>query len=314
MENKNKIRLVWLNGTFVPEEDARISIFDSALVYGDMIFEMMRSFNKVQFRLKEHIERLFAGVKILRIPLTITPGELEKQVYETIERNEHLFKDDDEHRVMIDISRGALPIYHEIKDIRKEPNVVISVFPLKWAVKDLYPLYQTGVNAVIPSQRSIPASLMDPKIKSRSRLYYKLAALEVANFPGKNNWPLLIDADGLITEGTGDNFFIIKNNVIYTPEGRNILRGISRGYVFELAEQLNLKCVEKNIFPYDVYTADEAFMTATRYCIMPVTGINGLKIGTGVYSGITKLLLEAWGKNVGVDIIGQFKKYYEDEN
>ena len=84
-----------------------------------------------------------------------------------------------------------------------------------------------------------------------------------------------------IAEGTGDNFFIIKDNVVITPEGRNILRGISREYIFELCEQLNLKCIEKNIEPYDVYTADEAFMTGTPFCILPVSSLNGEIIGNG---------------------------------
>jgi branched-chain amino acid aminotransferase len=93
---------------------------------------------------------------------------------------------------------------------------------------------------------------MDPKIKNRSRLFYQLANIEVSQFKGDNNWALLLDPDGFITEATGANFFIIKNEIIYTPEGRNILRGISRDYIFELAEQLEMKCVEKNIENLDI--------------------------------------------------------------
>jgi len=272
-------RQVWMNGKFVRESDAKISIYDSALMFGDMVFEMTRSFNKKQFKLREHLERLYSGLKILRIQIHLTIDQLEEKVYETIEVNDPLFNDDDEHRVMIDVTRGALSIYHGITDIQRETNIIISDFPLRWTVSSMGTLYDTGINAVIPSQRAIPAELLDPKIKSRSRLHYLMANIEVSNYTGNNNWALLLDTDGYITEGTGDNFFIVKNDVIITPEGRNILRGISRDYIFELAKQLKLKCIEKNIELYDVYNADEAFMTGTPFCILPVTSLNKVILG-----------------------------------
>jgi len=120
---------------------------------------------------------------------------------------------------------------------------------------------------------------------------------------------LLLDSDGFITEGTGDNFFIVKNNELLTPEGRNILRGISRSYVIEIATQLGIKCTECNLEPYDVYTADEAFMTGTPFCILPTVSLNGLTIGSGKIGEITRKLLQQWSANVGVDIPEQIKDY-----
>lgn len=302
-------RQVWMNGKFIPESEAKVSVYDSALMFGDMVFEMTRSFNKKQFKLKEHLQRLYAGIKILRIPLQMSTSEMERHIYETIEMNEPLFDQDDEHRLMIDVSRGALSIYHGIRNIRTEPNVIITDFPLRWTVSSMGPLYDKGINAVITSQRAIPATLLDPKIKNRSRLFYLMANIEASSYDGDNNWALLLDPDGYVAEGTGDNFFIVKDSVILTPEGRNILRGISRGYIFELAEQLKLKCVETNIEPYDVYTADEAFMTGTPFCVLPVTSLNKVDIGTRKMGAITKLLLDTWSNNVGVDIVAQIKKY-----
>ena len=307
-----KERNVYMNGKFVPESEAKISIYDSALMFGDMVFEMTRSFNKKQFKLKEHLERLYAGVKILQIPLKMSIEEMEKKVYETISINDPLFNNDDEHRVMIDITRGALSIYHGVKDIQKEPNIIISDFPLRWTVSSMGPLFDTGINVIISSQRAIPASLLDPKIKNRSRIHYLNANIEIANYKGNNNWALLLDPDGFVAEGTGDNFFIVKDNVIITPEGRNILRGISRDYIFEISKQLGLECIEKNIEPYDVYTADEAFMTGTPFCVLPVTSLNSLNIGDGKVGKITLKLLETWSKNIDVDIIGQIKQYSQN--
>jgi branched-chain amino acid aminotransferase len=298
-----------MNGTFVPEHEAKISIFDSALMFGDMVFEMTRSFNKKQFKLREHLERLMTGVRILHIPLTMTIEELEEACYKTIEANEPVFLPTDEHRLMINISRGPLGIYAPIFGGKMEPTVVIADFPLKWTVASMGKYYENGINSVIPSQRAIPATLLDPKIKNRSRLYYQMANIEVSQFAGENNWALLLDPDGFITEGTGDNFFMIKNNKVITPEGRNILRGISRDYVFELCDQLGLEWIEKNIEPYDVYTADEAFLTGTPFCILPTTTLNGINIGDGKMGKITTMLLDKWSENVGLDIVQQIKTW-----
>jgi len=302
-------RVVYMNGKFVPESEAKISIFDSALMFGDMIFEMTRSFNKKQFMLREHLERLYTGVKLVHIPLTMTIDELEQACYETIKRNDKVFDSHDEHRLMINISRGPLGVYAPVFDGKLECTVVIADFPLKWTIASMAPLYEQGINAVIPSQRNIPANLMDPKIKNRSRLFYQMANIEASQMKGKNNWPLLLDPDGFVTEGTGCNFFIIKDGQILTPEGRNILRGITRDYIFTLSEELKIPCSECNIEPYDVYTADEAFMTGTPFCILPATTLNGIEIGDGKMGKLTNILLDKWSKNVNLDIKNQIIEY-----
>jgi branched-chain amino acid aminotransferase len=176
-------------------------------------------------------------------------------------------------------------------------------------------LFDHGINAVITSQRAIPAHLLDPKIKNRSRVFYLMANIEASQFKGDNNWALLLDTDGFISEGTGDNFFIIKNNKVITPEGRNILRGISRDYVMnELCSQLGLEVVEKNIEVFDVYGADEAFMTGTPFCMLPVTSLNGIKISDGKVGNIFRAILSQWSKNMGINIPSQIKKWNNNQN
>ncbi|MBF0531657.1 MAG: aminotransferase class IV [Candidatus Omnitrophica bacterium] len=310
--NQPAQRWVYLNGEYVREADAKISIFDSALMFGDMIFEMTRSFNKKQFRLREHLERLALGMKIFHIPLDLSVDQLEARCLEVIEKNEPAFSKTDEHRLMINVSRGPLSIYHKVFDRPVGPTVVIADFPLKWTVVGMGALFDKGINAVVPSQRAIPAALMDPKIKNRSRMFYQTANIELSRMKGENNWALLLDPDGFIAEGTGCNFFIVKDKKIFTPEGRNILRGISRNYIFELAETLGISCREKNLEPYDVYAADEAFVTATPFCALPVTHFNFTKIGSGAMGAVTRQLLDVWGKNVGVDIVRQIKAFNEE--
>jgi len=305
------MRQVYMNGKFVSEPNAKISIYDSALMFGDMVFDMTRSFNKKQFKLKEHIQRLYDSAKITRIDIPITMNEMEQACYDTIEKNEPEFEKNDEHRLFMNVSRGPLSIYSHIFDGKIEPTVVIADFPLKWTVVGMGKLFDSGINAVIPSQRAIPAHLMDPKIKNRSRLFYQLANIEASQFKGDNNWALLLDPDGFITEATGANFFTVKNGVIYTPEGRNILRGISRQYIFELAKELNIECVEKNLEFFDAVTADEAFVTGTPFSMLPVTQISSINIGNGKRGKIFDKILDKWSKNVGINIEKQIKEFNE---
>tara|TARA_B100002019_G_scaffold293508_1_gene321732 strand:- start:588 stop:1577 length:990 start_codon:yes stop_codon:yes gene_type:complete len=302
-------RLVYHNGIFVKEIDAKVSIYDSALMFGDMVFEMTRSFHGSQFKLKEHLERLYVGLKILHIPIKHSINELEDICYLTIEKNKPFFEKSDEHRLLINVSRGPLGIYSPIFDNKLEPTVIVADFPLKWTVAGMDVLIDEGINAVITSQRAIPAHLMEPKIKNRSRMWYQMANIEASQFKGKNNWALMLDTDGFIAEGSGDNMFIVKNGKVYTPEARNILVGISRNYIFEVCDQLGIECIEKNIETYDVYTADEAFMTATPFCLLPVTTLNKLKIGDGKPGTITKQIHDQWSDNVGLNIYQQIREY-----
>ena len=305
-------RVVYHNGVFVDEKDAKVSIFDSALMFGDMVFEMTRSFNQEQFKLREHLERLYNGLQILQIPIKQSIEELEQICYDTVEKNKSVFLPTDEHRLLINVSRGPLGIYSDIFDNNLEPTVIVADFPLKWTVAGMDELIDEGINAVVTSQRAIPAHLLEPKIKNRSRIHLQMANIEASNCKGKNNWALLLDPDGFIAEGTGDNIFFVKDGVVYTPEPRNILLGISRAYIFDLCEELGIKCIEKNLEAYDAYTADESFMTATPFCLLPVTHFNGSKVGDGKMGKITQQLHNQWSDNVGVDIYQQIRDYSKE--
>lgn len=304
-------RQVYFNGDFIPESQAKISIYDSALMFGDMIFEMTRSFNKEQFKLKEHIDRLYSSAKFIELDIPLTQNAMYEAVMETIKINEPLFQDDDEHRIMIDVTRGILGIYQGVVGVTPQVNVIIADFPLRWTVSSMGHLFDSGINAVITSQRAIPARYLDPKIKNRSRLHYLMANIEASKVKGKDNWALLLDDDGFIAEGTGDNFFIVKDGEVITPEGRNILRGISRDYVFHLCSILDIPCEEKNIDKYDIIEADEAFMTGTPFCMLPVMRINDIPIGTGERGAIFNKILTRWSENTKVDIESQIKTYSE---
>jgi|TARA_B110000014_G_C20091160_1_gene571277 branched-chain amino acid aminotransferase len=305
-------RLVYVNGKFVPEKDAAISIYDSALMFGDMVFDMTRSYNKKQFKLREHLERLFRSMDSVNISIDLSIDEMEKACLETIEKNEPFFEDSDEHRLMINVSRGPLAIYGDVFGGKIEPTIIIADFPLKWTVRGMDRLFETGINAIITSQKVIPENLMDPKIKNRSRLFYMMANIEVSKHDGKNNWALLLDPDNYIAEGTGANFFLVKDDVIYTPEPRNVLVGISRKHIFDIAKKLGIKCYEKNLTVDDALNADEAFFTGTPFAMLPVTSINNKLIGNGKKGKIFLKLISEWSKIVGVDIPVQIKNFNDE--
>ncbi len=307
-------RVVYVNGKFVPENEASISIYDSALMFGDMVFDMTRSYNKKQFKLRKHLERLFRSMNSVNISIDLSIDEMEKACLQTIEKNEPFFGDDDEHRLMINVSRGPLAIYGDIFGGKIEPTIIIADFPLKWTVRGMDKLYENGINAIITEQRVIPENLMDPKIKNRSRLFYMMANIEVSKHEGKNNWALLLDPDDFIAEGTGANFFLVKDGVLYTPEPRNILVGISRGHVLDTAKKLGINCKEKNLTVNDALEADEAFFTGTPFAMLPITSVNHKQINNGQKGPIFSRIISEWSDNVGVDIPKQIREFNREIN
>ncbi|ADZ71188.1 aminotransferase class IV [Polymorphum gilvum] len=301
-------RVVYWNGAFIPETEARVSIYDSAMMFGDAVFEMTRSFAGRQFKLREHLERLHVGLRILEYPDIPAIEDLEAACHATIETNAPGFDADDEHRLMITVTRGLLGIYRDNVDLPTGPNVIIADYPLRWTVAGMGGLFDTGVNAVVPPQRAIPATYLDPKIKNRSRIHYQVANIQAARISGQNNWALLLDERGFLSEGTGANVFLVRGSEVLTPRGHDVLRGISRDYVMkELCPKLGLVARECDLEPYDVHQADEAFMTATPFCMIPVTGFEGQPVGSGRPGPVFARLMAAWSEAVGVDIIAQIK-------
>ena len=299
-------RKVYFNGKFVPESEARVSIFDSALTFGDMVFEFTRTFNGNPFRLKDHLVRLYAGIKLLEIDCGLSIEEMEAATLETIEINRPSFTSGSDFSIVHNVSRGPMESYSEAFPEGLQPTIVINTWPLTWYLSNFAEFYETGVHAVIPRQETVPARLIDPKIKNRSRIYYQIGTLQAHHIDPKA-LALFTDEDGFITEGSGSNFFIVKEGELITPEPRNILRGITRQAILEIAPQIGLPSHERNIEPYDIMTADEAFFSTTPYSIAPATRINGMPIGNGKPGPVTWQLIGAWSDMVGVDIVEQAK-------
>jgi branched-chain amino acid aminotransferase len=304
-------RKVYFNGDYVPESEARVSIFDSALMFGDMVFEMTRTYNHKPFRLRHHLERLYAGIKTLEIDCGLTIDEMEEATLKTLEVNNPAFPEGLDIQIMHDVSRGPLGIYKSVFPEGIKPTVTINCWPLTYHLAGIADLYDTGVHAVTTVQRSVPSRLIDPKIKNRSRIFYQTAHMQAQRVE-KGAYAVLTDEDGFLTEGTGSNIFLVKGDELFTPEGRNILRGVTRGAVMDVAAELGIPCHERNVEPYDVVTADEMFFTSTSMAVLPATRFNGLPVGDGTVGPMVRSLLDGFSEMVGVDIVAQAKQYKEE--
>ena len=164
------------------------------------------------------------------------------------------------------------------------------------------------MHGAITRTQSYSPEALDPKVKHYSRMNFNLAELE-ANDVDPGAWPILRDADGNLTEGSGYNVFLVTNGVIRTASDRALLQGVSRGMVFDLAKQLDVPLVEEDLQPYDLYTADESFFASTSYCVLPVTQVDRRQIGDGKPGPITQQLLAAWSEVVGLDIVDQAQQF-----
>ena len=283
--------IIYLDGEYVPEENARVSVFDHGLLYGDGLFEGIRAYYGRVFKLKEHIDRLYHGARAIVLEPPITKEEMEHVVLETLRRNNLR---DAYIRLVVTRGKGDLGL-----DPRKCPRP--TIFCIASAIQ-LYPkeLYEKGLEvATVPTRRNSPEAL-NPQIKSLNYLNNILAKLE-ANLLGVSE-AVVLNNEGYVNEGTGDNIFIIKKGRLITPPGYlGILEGITRNSVMELAEKRNIPVEEKPFTRYDIYVAEECFLTGTAAEVIPVVKVDDRVIGSGDPGPITRALIADFRELTKVD-------------
>lgn len=272
--------IVYLNGEFVPKEEAKVSVFDHGYLYGDGAFEGIRAYDGKVFRLHEHIGRLYKSARAIMLKMPMPPAEMAEVVLETLRRNK---RRDGYIRVVVSRGEGDLGLN---PDLCPRPTVVviaddITLFP----ARD----YEEGLTVVtVSTRRNIPEAL-DPKIKSLNYLNNILAKIET-NLAGVKEG-IMLNREGYCAEGTGDNLFIVSEGAILTPPPHaGILVGITRQVVIEIAQRLGLPCREELITQHEVYTAEECFLTGTAAEIIPVVKMDGRIIGTGRRGPVTEKL------------------------
>ena len=302
-------RVSYFNGQFVPEREARLSIYDAGLLMGDIAFEVTRTIRHEPFRLDAHIKRLFHSLGELRIDPQITPTALHTATLETVARNLSTEAADIDWNIIHNVSRGPSRAFSEAFEPSEfRPTVIISCYPLTDKVAALAPEYESGVNLVVPAQRSLPHNLLDSSIKSRSRLHYQLANLQ-ADAMQRGSTAALVDPEGFLTEGSSGNLFVVRGGRLETPLPRNLLPGVTRHLVLELAERLGVPARETDITIAEAEQADEMFLTSTTIGILHARSLNGHTFGTGKIGPITRRLQEALYHLVGLDFEAQSREY-----
>lgn len=282
--------IIYLNGDFVPVAEAKVSVFDHGLLYGDGVFEGIRAYNGRVFMLDEHLERLYNSAKAIRLEMPLKPVEMEDKILETLRRNK--------------MQDGTFPTYIRVVvtrgpgDLGLDPDKCSK--PFIFIITDkitLYPneFYEKGLSVItVPTRRNIPEAL-NPRIKSLNYLNNILAKIEAKTANVME--AIMLNNDGYVVECTGDNIFIIKNEIVYTPPTYiGALEGVTRNVAMSLARDMGLQVEERIFNRYEVYIADECFLTGTAAEIVPVVKVDGRVIGDGQPGKVTRELVNRFRK------------------
>lgn len=272
-----------MDGRYVPREEARVSVFDHGFLYGDGVFEGIRAYNGRVFRLQEHIDRLYDSARTIDLQVPLKKEEMAAIILETLRKNK---LKNGYIRPIVSRGVGDLGL-----DPRKCPKPTVIVIAVEWGA--MYgDLYEKGLKAITVSVRRNPADALPPNVKSLNYLNNIFGKIE-ANYKGGDE-AIFFDTNGYLSEGSGDNIFFVKNGVIFTPPTLNNLRGITRAVVLEIARSLGISLIEQNLGYYDMYAADEVFVTGTAAEVAPIVLIDGRTIGNGKPGPITRQLMAAF--------------------
>ena len=300
--------VAYVNGTFVPESDASISIFDRAFRFADSVFDTSRTIAHRPYKLREHIERLRRSLSYARLDPGISLDELERVTIEVVAHNVRFLTPNDDLWVRQYVTRGAVRRVGGTG--HGTPTVVVTTERLPFA--GMARGYCRGVPMWVPSVRGLPIASIDPRMKTTSRMTNNLAEQEVAAIDPEAS-PLLLDPDGFVSESTGSNFLAVIGGEIVTPADFEVLNGISRATVIELARTEGIPCRTSRLTLFDVQNAGEAFLTGTSFCIQPVRSVNGASFVDGAPGPVTRRLTQAWSDAIGHDFVAQALSHLEPE-
>lgn len=298
--------IAYLNGIYVPASQAQLSVFDLGVVGGVAVAEMLRTFRHAPFRVDAHFARLEQSLVLTGLQPAQPREDLRTALDRVVAENCRLLSDADDLGVIVFVTAGLNPTYVGREAAQAAGcSVGVHTFPLQralWAGK-----YDTGVALATPSLPALPGEVVDRRIKSRSRLHWHLAERAArALQPGAS--ALLLDAQERITETAAANFCAVLDGVIVSPSEGTVLEGVSLQMVAELARDLSIPFVRRDLTVADAARASECFVTSTPPCLLPVASLNGVPIGDGRPGPIYRHLLAAWSAAVGVDIRGQMQR------
>jgi len=274
---------VYINGKFYEKKDAKVSVFDHGLLYGDGVFEGIRSYNRLVFKLKEHIDRLYESAHSIMLEIPLTKERMIEAVVSTLKENN--LKDA---YIRLVVTRGEGDLGLDPRKCKGNSTIIIIADKIV-----LYPerFYKEGLEIItVPTIRNLPEAL-NPQIKSLNYLNNILAKIEAVS--AGYDEAIMLDSLGYVAECTGDNIFIVKQNHLYTPpQCMGTLRGITRDTVLEIAKRNDIPVHEHVLTRHEVYISDECFLTGTAAEIIPVVKVDGRKIGLGKPGKVTLSLMK----------------------
>ena len=280
--------LIYIDGEYYPKSRAKVSVYDHGLLYGDGVFEGIRTYDGVVFKLKEHINRLYRSARVIMLDIPLTKEQMMKAVLETLRKNNLR---DAYIRLIVTRGVGDLGL-----DPRKCPKPTVIV------ITDVIRLHsaeakEKGIRAMIVWVKRDPVDATSHEVKSLNYLNSILGKIE-ANIAGFDE-AICLDKNGHLSEGVGENLFLVQNGKVVTPPtSTGALVGITRDVVMKLAEKLGYKAIEKTITPTDLFTADEAFFTGTAAEVVPIIEVNKRMIGDGKPGPIIRRLMQEFEKTV----------------
>jgi branched-chain amino acid aminotransferase len=295
----------YLNGNFVAASQAAIPVTDGGFVQGTTVAEQLRTFSGELFRLEAHIERLFRSLAIVEVDPGLTSAEFARIAQDLAAQNHALLAAGDDLGLAMLVTPGAYPAMMGGKP--SGATVCMHTFPLRfdlWARK-----YQSGESLATTDVAQVQAACWPPELKCRSRMHYYLADKQArTRYPDSR--ALMLDDNGFVTETTSSNIVLYRRGVgLVMPPREKVLPGISLAVVVELAGQLGIEYVERDLMPADVAAADEVFLTSTSPCVLPVVRINGQEIGDAVPGEVYRRFISGWSDSVGVDILRQAERF-----
>lgn len=274
--------LIFINGSLLPENEAKVSVFDRGFLYGDGVFETLRAYRGAIFRCDDHIERLFRSAAGIHVKIPFPKDFFKDALYKTLRENRL-----QDAYLRLALTRGESAPGLDIEGC-SEPTVVIIPREFSGYPEDLY---KNGISAAIVNIRRIPPAALSLEIKSLNFLNNIMARVEASGLGASEG--IMLGTDGHVAEGTVSNIFIVKNGIIKTPPlSVGILNGVTRSIVVGLAGENNIPVTEHHFYPDELYSADECFITSTLYEIMPITSLDSMPVGNGLPGEVTRRLIE----------------------
>tara|TARA_B100000676_G_scaffold312109_1_gene384752 strand:- start:2249 stop:3178 length:930 start_codon:yes stop_codon:yes gene_type:complete len=309
MSDRPNERIAYFNGDYVPESHVLVPFRDRGFRWGDGAFDTERTINGRLFRLKEHIDRLYQSMRYIGITVDETPEEMAAVTEEVVKRNLSLLPEGEDYWVYQNVSRGADWVGDE-PNIRHGPTVIVHVQPIPF--RSRAKLFRDGIELAIAPFRRTPPESQSPRAKLTNYINVTLADMHV-KAQNPDAWAGLLDINGNLNEGTGQNMWLVRNGALYTPRREMILEGVSRETVIDVAAEIGIDVHEVDLDLFDAYTADEIFLSSTSLCVCPVRSIDNREPASGQIPGpVTRRIIDGYKALVDFDFEQQYLNFLDD--